>query len=222
MSIENGTLLERLELLAERRPDIFGASDHGFELNPPLADADVAEFERRHGIALPEQYRWFITTIGNGGVGPHYGVFALGEMDEDDEVSEWREEDGFVGALSRPFPHVEPWNDLNGKPPAELAEADEDRYQAGMDAFEKRYFEATNMNGAIPVCHMGCALRVWLVVTGPERGHVWFDRRADYEGVEPILNDRGEPATFLEWYEEWLRTALEEPSPRAHVSIDVR
>lgn len=95
-------LRQQLARLARKHPDVFGADSHDFEVNEPLSEREVAKFERKHGIALPAEYRWFITNVGNGGAGPFYGVFAFGEMDD----NSWSEEDGFVGTLSRPFPHT--------------------------------------------------------------------------------------------------------------------
>ena len=43
----------------------------------------------------------------------------------------------------------------------------------------------------------GCAMDWILVVSGPERGHVW--NRADV-GAQPCVP----PADFLDWYERWL------------------
>jgi hypothetical protein len=56
-----------------------------------------------------------------------------------------------------------------------------------MTAFEKRYWHSSVMNGALPICHKGCALRIWLVVSGGEAGNVWYDGRADYTGIAPVL-----------------------------------
>jgi hypothetical protein len=58
---------------------IFGAESHKFLLNPTLAEAEVANFERQHKISLPADYRNFLTGAGNGGAGPYYGIFPLGQ-----------------------------------------------------------------------------------------------------------------------------------------------
>jgi hypothetical protein len=64
------------------------------------------------------------------------------------------------------------------------------------------------VNGAIPICHEGCALRVWLVVTGREAGFLWEDRRSDYGGLRRQHLADGSSATFARWYGEWLNSYL--------------
>lgn len=54
--------------------------------------ADVAAFEAAFGVILPADYRCFITTIGNGGAGPYYGLDPL---------------EAFGRDLSRPFPFTQ-------------------------------------------------------------------------------------------------------------------
>lgn len=51
-------------------------------------------FERKHGIELPPDYREFITEIGDGGPGPHYGLDSLRVASE-------------YTTPSQPFPWVE-------------------------------------------------------------------------------------------------------------------
>ena len=49
---------------------------------------------------------------------------------------------------------------------------------------------------------MGCAIRIWLVITGPEVGNLWTDDRANDGGWLPMR------VTFQQWYEDWLDKSL--------------
>ena len=60
------------------------------------------------------------------------------------------------------------------------------------------------VSGAVPICHEGCALRIWLVVTGEQAGKLWEDGRSEYTGLRPVWLSDGFSATFSEWYKEWL------------------
>lgn len=198
--------LERLRN-AKRQPKVFGAESHGFKLNPTLSEAAVHKFEAKHRIRLPEDYRGFLIRLGNGGAGPFYGIFKLGEMDDCDDVQKWKENNGFVGVLSVPFPNAKAWNDLTLQP----KEIDsEDEYEKAMDAFDEHYWNPDHVNGAIPLCHEGCALRDWLIVAGPEAGNLWHDARAEYGGLLPVSVGKKRRVTFLEWYSNWLAEAVEE------------
>ncbi len=208
-SLDPKQVLSALSRLRDSQTGVFGANGHHFELNPPLAEKAVLSFEHQHRISLPDDYRQFITWIGDGGAGPYYGVFPLGQMDGlGESLKPWHESDGFVGTLSEPFLFLDAWNDLRGKPEEELTKTDEHEYERQLDEFESVYWGSALMNGAIPICHKGCALRIWLVVCGPEAGHLWYDGRADYSGLSPLCSRGGSRATFGAWYREWLEDAL--------------
>ena len=186
----------------------FGADVHGFRLNPPLSEADVMAFENVHNVSLPHDFRQFLTDIGNGGAGPFYGVFPLGKIDENFGLGTWQEDDGFVGVLSEPFPLEQEWNDIASQPSAELAEGDESEYSRQMDNFQSTYWRSSLVNGAIPICHEGCGLRIWLVLTGTQAGYLWEDRRSEYAGLKPLRLTDGSSATFAGWYDAWLSDCL--------------
>ena len=186
------------------RPNVFGSHGHGFQMNPVLSESEAAAFERDHGIVLPSDYRQFAIQVGNGGAGPFYGVFPLGFMDDNFDQRPWQENDGFVGTLSEPFRFQEEWNDLSGYPEADLMKRDETEYERQIGRFESKYWSSELMNGALPICHEGCALRIWLLLTGEQAGKLWEDRRSEYKGLRPVLLAGGSAATFSEWYCEWL------------------
>ena len=99
-----------LSRLHAARPDVFGADEHRFVLNPPIPEAQAATFEAEHNVQLPAEYRHFLTAIGNGGAGPFYGVFPFGMMDAGFGQASWIDHQGIVGKLSEPFSPVEKLN----------------------------------------------------------------------------------------------------------------
>ncbi len=187
------------EVLALRTS--FESGSVGASLFPCLDENEVLAFEEKHSVRLPEDYRIFLTAIGNGGT----ELFKLGEMDDSFDFRPWDENDGFVGALSEPFQYSEAWNDLSAHPIYEAGKESDDewlkQYDHQRDLFDQTYF--LPLNGAIPISHLGCAIRLWLVITGPERGNVWHDDRANGDGLKPLLTSDGCRLSFLEWCKGW-------------------
>lgn len=207
---------QALASLRSAKHHVFGAEAHGFDLNPVLNEAVVTTFERAHGVRLPSDYRAFLTTVGNGGAGPFYGIFPLGKVDDGFALRDWTE--GDIGVLSKAFPFNEEWNDLSTKPGDDLVDLDEVEYWKQMETFERSYWSVALVNGAFPICHQGCALRILLVVTGDQAGNLWDDRRSEYGGIKPIRLADGSKATFADWYREWLEGALNTPGPPVSAS----
>jgi hypothetical protein len=214
-SLDRAAILDALQALdrLDRGRSIFGSIGHHYKLNPPLAQTVVKEFEREHKINLPEDYRYFITEIGNGGAGPYYGLFPFGMQDDGHGVSKW---DGkcLVGDVSADFPHSTAWNPAETfwqkRPhiPSDVSPTEEERLWEEWDqALEEQYWNPRIMNGAFPICHRGCALRQWLVVQGPRRDTVWGDNRADETGIKPVLDRTGQHLRFADWYLSWLAEA---------------
>ena len=174
---------------------IFGSDFHLYKINPVLSEKEIITFEIKHKIKLPLDFRKFLMEIGNGGAGPYYGVFPLGEYDE----GTWREDGGFVGVLSEPFPYTSDWNEEPDFPNEEDYD-DEEEFEKDYLAVQESYWKS--LNGAIPICHQGCANRNWLIISGPERGKVWLDELASYSGLKKT------DLTFEEWYLKWLDDSL--------------
>ncbi len=220
-SFNRGDIFRLLEELDRKDPErqLFGSGAHEYRLFPPLPESEVIEFEEKHQVSLPEDYRFFVTEVGNGGAGPYYGVFQFGEEDDGHGFCKW--ENGFlVGDLSKPFPHEDDWNLPDSfwrqqpDPGPEISVEEEDRLMAAWDReLEEKYWHPGIMNGAIPICHLGCARRHWLVIKGGQRGIVWCDYRVDYKGLRPCRGPDRKPMNFSDWYMYWLR------SPRAAMGI---
>ena len=183
------------------RRRIFGAGVHQYRLNPPLPVSVVEAFEGRNGVSLPEDYRHFITEIGDGGAGPYYGVFPFGKDDDRD----W-EGGRLVGDPGKSFRYTTAWNlpdsFWGAEPdwPPDTPVEEQDRLMEAWDReLEQRYWNPSIMDGAIPICHKGCALPQWLVAQGERRGFVWDDIRVDNAGVAPLRDESGGPVTFADW-----------------------
>ncbi|PGK52022.1 hypothetical protein CN918_29985 [Priestia megaterium] len=56
---------------------------YNLNLNLPLSEQDIRFYEKENQVTLPTEYRLFLTQIGNGGVGPFYGVYPLGKVKVD-------------------------------------------------------------------------------------------------------------------------------------------
>jgi hypothetical protein len=176
----------------------MGASGHGFELAPPMTEAELLAAERRLGVTLPGEYRGFLLEAGAFGTGPGYGLMRLTAGDGER-----------TGKLRRPFnPDVAPllrqWDEAAGN--ARREEALDEQLTAGK----------------LRICHHGCGYYTLLVVTGPERGNLWEDMLAGDGGMAPTGHpDRtgdGGRTTFGRWYLDWLAVAEQQANgggPRA-------
>jgi SMI1 / KNR4 family (SUKH-1) len=167
-----------VELLARVRGkgiDTFGASAHGFQLAPPLTEPEVDALERRHGIALPPDYRDFLKQAGASGAGPSYGLLP---------ATRWG--DALSGDVDTPDFAARgcPWQPGMTRDAATWARVGEELDEP--------------FQGTIALCHQGCAYYAVLVVTGPARGRVMY---VSPDGGCPLfMEDEG----FLDWYQRWL------------------
>lgn len=162
-------LAARLRAIARR------VSSRGLRLGPRRGEAELAAFERAHGVRLPREYRRFLLEVGDGGDGPpSYGMMPLGHVPEDYH----RAADEVLARLREPFAATEAW----------IWEDEEERDPEREDGVER---------GALVLGTDGCGLYYLLIVSGAERGRIWMLSDVGVAPLEP-------PAEFLEWYEGWL------------------
>ncbi|KDN17464.1 SMI1/KNR4 family protein [Amycolatopsis rifamycinica] len=182
MSRERTRIVAKLDRAAAdpRLRDVFGAGHHRFRLNPPRPAHEVAAFEAKHGIRLPESYRTFLLEAGDGGAGPSYGLLPL--ADAYAEVS-----GSFPGHLRAPSPFR----------PGRWFEND------WWDGFRGPDDRPDPTQGTLAVVHHGCTGYTHLVVSGPGRGRLV---NLDLNGVPApyVLEDED----FLAWYHRWLDELL--------------
>ncbi|AJF66476.1 SMI1/KNR4 family protein [Streptomyces vietnamensis] len=149
----------------------------------------VRAFEAQHGIVLPEPYRTFVAEVCDGlpDGPPYYGLLPLAETPSD--WGEGRPE----RLLAEPFPLTAAW----------LWDEDED--EGGDEtAFEART-DAVFDHGSLLLGTDGCGMYWHLVVTGPQRGHVWQIAGEGAMPFGPASPDAPMPGApgFAGWVAHW-------------------
>ncbi|AEV86667.1 hypothetical protein ACWT_5650 [Actinoplanes sp. SE50] len=191
--------------------EVFGAISHGWRLAPALTADELAELEGQLGVELPVDYGSFLTDVSRGGAGPAYGLFPVRRVE-----GRWAwEGDGASlndrETLTRPFGHIRAFNpadDLDNPP--QIGRNDD----ALWELHDEVLSDPAHVTGLLYLCHLGCALREALVVTGPSRGQMWADDTADGEGFRPLHNPDSSRMTFAAWYRTWLRQSERTSSER--------
>ncbi|WP_040684755.1 SMI1/KNR4 family protein [Nocardiopsis halotolerans] len=197
--------------------EVLGAAAHGFELLDPLTPEELAELEGQVGTRLPTGYREFLLQVGAGGAGPSYGVFPV--VRGADGRWRWHGDGADLTELRRlaePFPVTGPAPGrlaaLRAREPREENFGDVEQFDVVYEAWDARMadllWSEERTVGALCLCHLGCALRRGLVVSGPEAGRVWHDGRVDDEDLRPLTGGDGTPLTFTDWYLGWLEEAF--------------
>jgi hypothetical protein len=169
---------------------VEGAKVHRYRMNPCLNAQELAGFERRHGITLPEDYRRFLREVGNGGAGDEAGLHPLPLHARPDALP------------------------LNESFPITAAKA---RRILTRRAPE---FVPQPISGCLRISEDAHgAHETLLVVNGELAGTVWYDVDSPSSGLVPAVHEDGSLVDFAGWYEGWLDQwlapgALPEPSKR--------
>ena len=188
------TLKQDIEMLKrkDRHLRIFGAASHNYKLNPTLSESHLLTFEEKHKITLPDDYRLFLKEVGNGGVGPYYGMFPL----ENFYQSRFYDgsDENCIGNdfLQTPFPYSK-------NNPFVENEMDDDLTD---EVYAQEFIK--NLNGTITLAHQGCGYFDMLIVSGEDKGKVWIDARVSDYGMNCIFD------SFTEWYFHWLNASIKE------------
>jgi hypothetical protein len=190
-------ILEKLAFIRRHKElASLGVKKQEVSYNPCLSEEEIEAFEHKHCITLPDDYRTFISEIGNGGFGPGHGLLPL-----DKAVVDFKLRDKPNIPLNKKFPYQDSWNEEwitsfnwdEGYPETEIVDA---------------YISTAHIAGSLQISHFGHGCTFLLVVNGNEKGHIWFDGRADYSGLVPKLKD-GHRISFIEWYVTFLDMEIE-------------
>ena len=178
---------------ADKERKVFGADTHQYRIKPPAPEREVGAFEERFSLVLPECYRSFLTSLGNGGesycgsaAGPFYGIYPLGHGV--DELAERPTSHLNKPAIINPSMTCEEWDRLIGR----IKDDDEISNEEFEKEREKIY------GGLLPIGSQGCTCIHALVLNGPHAGRVV---NLDLDLQRPQFAFE---INFLDWYERWL------------------
>lgn len=157
----------------------------GVTLRPPVPIERVIEFEKKAGIRLPDDYVFFITAVGNGGLHPPC-LMGLEDWDAGYWSESRLERDLLAPCLITPELEGlgEKWLDSLG---VENAEQKWDR-----DEWDP-------MRGSMTIAEIGCGLFFLMIVNGPHRGRIFV--WGDHALLPPAFQSQ---LTFSSWIGHWL------------------
>lgn len=184
---------EKIAIACRLKPDVFGATGHGWQMNPPLPVAEADRFEQGNGVTLPPCYREFLCDIGNGGAGPQYGLEPL--------RAGWLE-------TVVPSLRADVWRKaISARQDLSMDERMADVIRWVRDELSSDFYVSGR---PVHLAYGGCSFDVLLVTAGETAGKVlmWDDTG---ENIFYIADN------FLDWYEAWLDDSL-----RPHTRLEGR
>ena len=133
---------------------------HRYSFQKKLTEEDCQKIESLINISLPQEYRDFLKFIGDGGAGPDYGLYSMGQA--------LGYEKKYIGTdhFKDPFPLIDKWD------PEEEEEAE--------DPSDELW--ELNTRGTLTIHHGGCTHYTRLILSGPLRGKLCF---SSYPGLYP-------------------------------------
>lgn len=164
---------------------VFGASSHKYRVYEKLTAKELADWQAKSQVTLPEPYTQFLTKVGNGGAGPYYGIYSI------EKATFYTVGDALAAkCVLHPGMTKEEWNHLT-----EPLINDE-------DISNPEYDDACNrvMGGMLCIGTQGCECDMYLVLEGKHKGKIVYT--SDFYPDHPfffVYEDN-----FLDWYERWL------------------
>lgn len=181
--------IDRLSKLDDQR-DVFGANKHRYELNECITRSALSVIEDEYRISLPDDYRAFLSELGNGGVGPSFGLYRI-----EQSIDRLCRRQAFERKRGLPISGLQSESPFTDEDARNIIQRrlDGDTYYA-----IKR---KGTRNGALEISHRGAAAD-FLIINGSQRGKMWcLDENLGNWCPSVVELSR---CDFLSWYEVWL------------------
>ncbi len=184
------SILQKMEKLSQKQPE-FPCGEFPPKWNEPLEEQVVEQYERENNIALPKDYRSFITKFAGSGTQPFYGLYSLVGKPQKHEIR---------ADVKKKFPYTV-------RTPLNIAELSEQEYDA---IFETEETEVDA--GYVLLCTEGCGMYSILIVNTDDEdtyGTVWFYDLANDAGIYPLIHPtENRTMCFLDWLEYYVDKTL--------------
>lgn len=229
----------------DKNRSVFGAFMHHYKLNPTLTEEKITDLEKQYGFSMPNEYRQYLKIVGNGGVGPYYGMYSF-ETSLMPLNSGSRDQGNFVNYMAQHPDHF-----TKAFPVSEQQIIDflnhRLKHPNGPD---KPIVIPKDAGGYLFIAEYGCGGYYVMPLNGPVPGQIWFlQKRNANKLTYELANDAGEviqsgsygsdeddnyfdlypeawmkenaiaTVNFTDWVENaqryWFYTDKEEPGPSA-------
>lgn len=158
----------------------FGAFQHKYRLEPVIAPEVLDTLLEKYRFSIPDDLRWFVTQVGNGGAGPFYGL-------ESFDISK----DEHYRAAALPVDGtITSYYDKGEFPTSEE------------ESWDEQYTRFCG--GTVYICHPGGDESVRLVVSGKDSGKIIYTVDDNLKRFFPPEPGSGR---FIDWYMSWLEEA---------------
>ena len=173
-------------------------------LDDPLTQEEISIFEQLNNIVIPDEYKQFLTTIGNGikiDVGKKDTRYVYGVKRPVSKRLNRRLKMKFT--FDEPF--HERLNTHDFQLPSDCIDPESENegsclrchhlddcfyaYSEELDEFDHMIY-----NGAYPICYAGCTYMYFLIMNGTHEGEVWINNETS--DFAPSKKSFGE---FLQW-----------------------
>ncbi|WP_251317233.1 SMI1/KNR4 family protein [Flintibacter muris] len=196
----------------------FACWGHAHLLNPVLPPEELAAWEELTQVTLPEDYRAYLTQLGNGGAGPAYGLFPLslpkdefaqylqqpciysdGQEEKFQDVVQrfvhWEDFDDDWSLYLDYFPDTPSWKDQRWQNEHRKEWGDElDRLIDQTIIFPLLHY------GQYQITNEGCSGDIFIILNGSHRGYIHC-ATADCDAGLAFR----EPRTFATYKEDYLK-----------------
>jgi len=199
----------------------FACWGHAHLFNPVLPLEDLEAWEALTEFTLPEDYRTYLTQLGNGGAGPAYGLYPLSlprdkfvqllrrpciySEDQEEKFQDvvrrfvhWYSMDDDWSLYLEYFPDTPSWKDQRWQ---------NEHRKEWRDELDRLIDESIDFplteHGQHQIANEGCSGDIYIILNGTHRGYV----HCSTTDCDPDLAFP-EPRTFASYRDRWLRNTF--------------